>query len=276
MHRTPTYRYDLPRVTPKMSHGATVMYVHLPVPYPGSVLSVPSQMDFRSGGSSSGSRMSSASHMNSVPILPVSNERTSGGNSTMGAPRPGSLNMSTMVNNSTSSGISMPLSLPVPMIGQPQKRPRLEPPVAPPPGMSFPYRLNVDLNTYPPTAHATSLSQQSSPQHQRPPQGDLSSFTFPTSNANAGMGIQSDGFGPTQGAFEFPSTRRSIGGYPTPQSASSYSGNSMSSMFGARPGPQTTNMLLDLLSSTSGNDGVSPFEWPSSPTQGSQLDGTSP
>ena len=230
-------------------------------------------MDFRgstsgSGGGTGSGRLSSGSHLNGVPILPVSNERNSGG---LSASRPGNLGMSNN-NSNNGSGISMPLSLPVPTLGQPQKRQRLDTPVAPPPGMSFPYRLNVDLSTYPPAAHATSIPPQQSPHQQRHPANDLSFFAG--ANSGLGTGLQNDSFGSTGSTgFEFPSTRRTLG-YPTPQSASFPSTGGMNGMFGARPGPQTTNMLLDLLNSTSGND-VSTFEWPGSP-HGGQLDGTFP
>lgn len=235
-------------------------------------------MDFRS----TTSRLAAASSMNGVPILPVSNERHS---STSSAARSASLNMSSLVNG---NNISMPLSLPIPLIGQHQqqqqqqhhKRQRVEASVAPPPGMTFPYRLDVDLSAFPPTAHATSLQSQHSPHQQRPSQGSLSGLPFPQSGMGINMGMQNDNFS-SQTPFEFPSSRRSMS-YPSGQSSNGGSfgsggggGGGVSGMFGSRPGTQTANMLMDLLNSTAGND-ASSFEWPASPQGGGggQLDGT--
>lgn len=221
------------------------------------------QMDFR--GSSS-SRHASGSGMNGVPILPISNERQSSSSSR-------SLNMSGLVNG---NNISMPLSMPIPTISQSHKRQRLDAPVIPPPGLQYPYRLDVDLSTYPPAAHATSLGSNQSPQHSRNPQGSLS-LPFPQSSMGMGMGMQNDSFS-SQSPFEFPSSRRSM--TYSGQSSGSFGGGSgssggMNGMFGARPGPQTTNMLMDLLNSTAGADVGASFEWPGSPAGGT-LDGTSP
>ena len=229
-------------------------------------------MDFRN----TSSRLAAASSMNGIPILPVSNER----HSSSSVSRPGSLNMSGIVNGN--SGISMPLSLPIPLIGQqqqqqqPHKRPRVEgSAVAPPPGITYPYRLDVDLSAFPPTAHATALQSQQSPHQQRSSQGSLGSLPFPHNSIGINMGMQNDGFS-SQTPFEFPSSRRSMS-YASGQGGGGGAGSfgnsgSVSGMFGPRPGPQTTNMLMDLLNSTAASD-VSSFEWPGSP-QGGQLDGT--
>lgn len=227
-------------------------------------------MDFRA----TGGRHASTTSMNGMPILPVSNERHSNTNSS----RPGSLNMAGMVNGN--NGISMPLSLPIPPIGQQQlqhKRQRMDTSIAPPPGVSYPYRLDVDLSAFPPTTHVSSLSSQQSPQHQRPP-SNLGGLSFSQNAMGMNLGVQNDSFS-SQTPFEFPSSRRSMS-YASGHSSSggSYGGSgtgSMNGMFGSRPGPQTTNMLMDLLNSTAASDVSSSFEWPGSAPAASQLDGTS-
>lgn len=109
-------------VKPSTSHTSGGAHGNVPIRPAQSVPQDASRasldMNFRA---STSSRVASGSQMNAVPILPVSNERTA-------APsRAGSMNV-------PSSGISMPLSLPVPQISQqPQKRQRTETPIAPPP-----------------------------------------------------------------------------------------------------------------------------------------------
>lgn len=219
--------------------------------------------------------MATGTPLGGVPILPVSNERQS----SMNISRPPSMNQS-------SNGISMPLPIPVPNM-LPQKRPRHDNPVVPPPGISYPYRLDVDLSTFPPAAHATSLqSQQQQQQHhqqqqyaQRQQQQQNLNLPFPQS---LGLSLGADSLGQQQQSpFEFPSSRRQLGSL---SSTPSYQGggggggggvnNGLGGVFGRGTGPQTANMLMDLLSTSASNDNSS-FEWPGTTSSPQSLDGTS-
>lgn len=269
----PTQSSSMSRTAPSHSHGSGHGNVPIRPAQPTNSaqdLSRSIDMDFRAASG----RHASSTSMNGMPILPVSNERHSNAN----ASRPGSLNMAGMVNGN--NGISMPLSLPVPPIGQQQlqhKRQRMDPSIAPPPGVSYPYRLDVDLSAFPPTTHVSSLNSQQSPQHHRPPSSSLGGLSFSQNAMGMNLGVQNDSYS-SQTPFEFPSSRRSMS-YASghPGSGGSYGGNgsgSMNGMFGTRPGPQTTNMLMDLLNSTAANDVSSSFEWPGSAPATGQLDGT--
>lgn len=203
--------------------------------------------------------------------LPISNDRLTSEQSSR--------------NDSISSlggGINLPLPLPLNM--PPNKRARLEEAsVVPPPGLTFPYRLDVDLSTYPPAAHATSLPPHA-PSHASHPATDLS-LPFPH-NAMGLMGMQnSNPF--AQSIPPFDLSGRSI---PYPQLSRSYNAT-LENLFGSRPTSgsqsQATNMLLDLLNSTGGNLNLNSqppptsfpaFEWPvTAPTQPqNQSEGASP
>ena len=106
--------------------------------------------------------------------LPTSSERHSSRPSSgqPHTPTSGGLNLNglNLGNGAGMGGLPVPVPLPIP----PNKRPRLEELAA---SMPYPYRLDVDLGTYPPTAMATSLAPQhhgaGSPVHAQP-QGALS------------------------------------------------------------------------------------------------------
>lgn len=232
------------------------------------------QVDSRPRSSRTQSRHGATA--SNIPILPISNDRPT---STQPAPRGNVL-------PSLGGGISMPH--PIPLNIPPQKRPRLDDPVAPPPGLSYPYRLDVDLNTYPPTAHATSIPPHSHAHSRAPPPHISQNLPYPHNAMGLNLGMQHPNAFPPSSSFEFPS--RSGMSYPMPQplQRGSYT-PSLEGLFGQRPGgpgaqSQTTNMLLDLLSSSSGmtsNNNSHPnqsssfpsFDWPVTNISSGQSEG---
>ena len=177
-----------------------------------------------------------------------------------------------------------------------RSRARLEEPsVVPPPGLTFPYRLDVDLSTYPPAAHATSL-----PQHIPPHQAAALNLPF-SHNAMGLMGIQNPHPNLLAQSISGPPPPFDLSGrsVPFPQLSRGVTGGgynaTLEGLFGSRPTStsqsqsQATNMLLDLLSSSAGAGGLNlnvtgnqpppsfpAFEWPvtaNSQTH-NQLEGT--
>ncbi|KAI0085771.1 hypothetical protein BDY19DRAFT_996449 [Irpex rosettiformis] len=185
--------------------------------------------------------------------LPVSNDRLTSDRSSRADSIP-----------TLGGGINLPL--PIPLNMPPNKRARLEEPsVVPPPGLTFPYRLDVDLSTFPPAAHATSLPHV--PSHTS---HSSSGLNLPFShNAMGLMGMQNPNL-LSQAVPPFDLSGRSI---PYPQLSRGY-GATLEGLFGSRPTSgsqsQATSMLLDLLNSTGGGFNLNSqpppsfpaFEWP--------------
>jgi hypothetical protein len=193
-----------------------------------------------------------------ISALPVSNDRVASLQATRATNTP-----------KDASGTNLP---PPPSDMRHTKRPRLDDhTVVPPAGLTFPYRLDVDLSTYPPAAHAISIP----PPPQHPPQ-QPNGFNLPfPHNAMGLMGMQNPNI-MAQAVPPFDLSGRPLS---YPQLARGY-GTTLENLFGTRSasGPQShaTNMLLDLLSSGGGmnmngapQSGFPSFEWPvtSSPPQ---------
>jgi len=208
-----------------------------------------------------------ATPVNTIPVLPISNDRHPSGPSSQTHSTP-----------ALGGGISMPL--PISMNMSSHKRSRPDDPVVPPPELPFPYRLNVDLSTYPPATHATSLAPHGS-SHSHPPHPHIPphalNLPFPH-NAMGLMGMQNPNF-PSQYASALEQLAGRIPGYPSmAQPGHAGYAASLEGLFGTRAGAgpqsQTTNMLLDLLSSTAGvnvsNSAPPPFpsfDWPVTSSQ---------
>ncbi|THG96560.1 hypothetical protein EW026_g5292 [Hermanssonia centrifuga] len=219
-------------------------------------------LDYRSNGGRLPNISTSVS-LNSNSSLPISNDRHSSNPS-----RSNSLNINTLNMGAGAMG-GMGLSLPVPLsvpIMPPQKRQRLDELTSS--GLTYPYRLDVDLNTYPPTALASSL-----PQTQNQP-GSLNGL-FQSNGLSLNM--HNGGYLPQPG-FDFP-TRRAVGYSGQNGQQNGYNGGNQG-MFGSRPGQQSqsTNMLVDLLHASSGGGGggndqsgnFPAFDWPVTSQQNSQ------
>ena len=189
--------------------------------------------------------------------LPISNDRRSS--------RPGALGLGSLNLSGNMGGMGLPLPVPVPMPPlPPNKRPRLDD--LAPQGLAYPYRLDVDLNTYPPTAMASSLPSSQHQQQQQQQQSHMSNNSMSNgSNMNGSMNGSHSGNGNgggNGGLSGLFGAGGGLGGGYLPQPSFDFQRRAMGfagaapgyasqgQMFQGRPGPTSANMLVDLLNAS--------------------------